>query len=90
MKALKPTMREKKRYLYLTGKDLKRNVPKAISDFIGQLGASEASVHFIEANENSAIISINREALEKVKASLALSKERIEVTKVSGTIKGLN
>jgi RNase P/RNase MRP subunit POP5 len=40
------------------------------------------------SEENSGIISINREMLEKVK-EVCSSKERIEVLKVSGTLKGL-
>jgi RNase P/RNase MRP subunit POP5 len=39
--------------------------------------------------QDSVIISINREMLNQVKASFLISPEKIEVLRVSGTIKGL-
>lgn len=89
MKALIPSHKENKRYLLLRGKNLVKNVPEAIKEFIGVLGISEASPTFIESKTDKAILSINRKSLEKIRASLALSKEKIEVLKVSGTLKGL-
>jgi len=86
MKALIPSHREKKRYLLLKGKDLKKNVPQAIKEFVGNLGLSEATPIPIKEN----IFSVNRKSLEKVKASLAVYPEKIELIKVSGTLKGLN
>lgn len=89
MKALIPSHRENKRYLLLKGKNLKKEVPLAIKEFIGTLGMSEAVPHFIESEGDTAILSINRKSLEKVRASFALSKKRIEVLRVSGTLKKL-
>jgi len=89
MKALIPSHRENKRYLSLKGKNLKKEVPLAIREFIGTLGMSEAVPKFIESNEGSAILSINRKSLEKVRAAFALWTKRIEVLKVSGTLKQL-
>ena len=89
MKALIPTHRENKRYLKITGKNLKKIVPEAIKEFSGILGLSEASLNWIKSEKESAIISINRESLEKVRASFCFSNERIVVEKVSGTLKGL-
>ncbi|MDP2672662.1 MAG: hypothetical protein Q8O84_02525 [Nanoarchaeota archaeon] len=89
MKPLKPSMRERKRYLLVGGKNLKENIPKAIKDFIGVLGMSKTSLSFIKSNQDSVIISINREMLDKVRASLCVWPEKMEVKKVSGTIKGL-
>ena len=89
MKPLKPSMRERKRYLLVSGKNLKENIPKAIKDFIGVLGMSKTSLSFIKSDENSAIISINREMLDKVRASLCVWPEKMSVKRVSGTIKGL-
>lgn len=85
MKALKPSMREKKRYLLLKGKNLKVNVEKAILEFIGVLGMSKAGLKFVKPN----IISVNRESVNHVRASLAVWPDKIEVLKVSGTLKGL-
>ena len=89
MKPLKPSMREKKRYLKLSGKNLDKNVEKAILDFIGILGMSKTSLAWIKKGKNSAIISINRRSLDHVRASFAVFPEEILVKKVSGTLKGL-
>ena len=85
MKALKPSMKERKRYLLLKGKNLKQNVEKSIKEFIGTLGLSQASPKFIKDN----ILCINRKSLDHVKASFAVWPEKIEVIKISGTLKGL-
>ena len=85
MKALIPSHREKKRYLLLQGKDLKKNVPNAIKQFVGILGLSKATPIWIKEN----VFSINRKSLDKVKASFAVYSEKIEVLRVSGTLKGL-
>jgi len=42
-----------------------------------------------EAENEKAIICINREAINEVRASFAVFPEKIEVKKVSGTLKGL-
>jgi len=85
MKPLKPSMKENKRYLLIKGKNLKSNVEKAILEFIGVLGLSESGLSFIKNN----VICINRKSVDKVRASLALYADKIEVLKVSGTVKGL-
>jgi hypothetical protein len=50
MKSLKPTMRENKRYLLVSGESSKINIEKAILDFIGVLGMSKTSLDFIKTN----------------------------------------
>ena len=91
MKPLKPSIKENKRYLIVRGRNLKENIPKAIKDFVGVLGMSKASLEFIKFFENEgAIISVNRESLNNVRASFVVWPEKIEVMKVSGTLKGLN
>jgi len=85
MKALIPSHREKKRYLLLEGKNLKKNVEKAIKEFVGILGLSEVSPAWIKKN----ILSVNRKYLDKVKASFAIYPEKIGVKKVASTLKGL-
>jgi len=85
MKPLKPTMKERKRYLLLKGKNLKPNVEEAIKDFIGVLGLSKTSPVWIKED----ILCINRKSLDHVKASFAIWPEQIKVVKISGTLKGL-
>ncbi len=89
MKSLKPSFREKKRYLLVRGKNLKENIAKAVKDFIGVLGMSEASMETIKFGENWAVISANRNSVDKIRASLSVWPEKIEVQKVSGTLRGL-
>jgi len=89
MKALKPSMRENKRYLLIKGKNLKENVEKAILEFIGVLGMSKTGFGFVKAGKDYVIISINREAINEVRASLCVWPEKMTVEKVSGTLKGL-
>jgi len=89
MKALKPSMREKKRYLLLEGDDLKKNVEKSILDFIGVFGFSKTGLEWIKQRANNAIICINREMVNQVRASFVVWNKKIEVKRVSGTLKGL-
>ena len=89
MKSLKPSARENKRYLKLKGKNLVENVEKAVKDFVGALGLSEASMKWIESDKTSGILAITRESIDKIRASFAISSENIAVERVSGTLKGL-
>ena len=82
MRALKPSMKEKKRYLLIKGKNLKKNIEKSILEFIGILGMSKTGLSWIRTSNNSAVICVNREMVDKVRASLAISKEKIEVVKL--------
>lgn len=91
MKPLIPSHKENKRYLLVKGKELKKNVEKAILEFSGVLGMSKCGLSFISSDlaSNSAIICINREAVDLVRASLVVFPEKMEVSKVSGTLKSL-
>jgi RNase P/RNase MRP subunit POP5 len=85
MKSLIPSHREDKRYLLLKGNDLKKNVEKAILEFTGTLGLSKCGLSFVKNN----VVCINRKAVDLVKASFAVFPEKIEILKVSGTLKRL-
>lgn len=85
MKPLIPSHKENKRYLLIRGKDIKKNVEKAILEFSGTLGMSRCGLSFIKKD----IICVNRKAVDLVRASFAVFPEKIEVLKVSGTLKGL-
>ena len=88
-------MREKKRYLLVRGKNLRENVRRAVLEFVGVRGMSKACLNFIEEKypkgheKDCAIVSVDRKAVELVRASLVVAPEKMEVLKVSGTIKGL-
>jgi len=90
MKPLKPSMREKKRYLLVKGKNPKENIEEALKDFLGVLGMSKLGLGWIKTEKDSAIISINREMVDNVRASLVVWPEKMTVKRVSGTLKGLN
>lgn len=91
MKALIPSHKENKRYLLVSGKNLEENIEKAILDFAGVLGMSKCGLDFVkdDSRKNSAIISINRKAVDLARASFVVFPEKIEVLRVSGTLKGL-
>lgn len=92
MKPLIASHKENKRYLLINGKDLKENIERAILEFSGILGMSKCGLSFISFNskENSAVICINRESVDLVRASLAVFPEKIQVLRISGTLKGLS
>jgi RNase P/RNase MRP subunit POP5 len=90
MKSLRPSSKENKRYLFIVGKNLKENIEKAILDFGGIWGMSKCGLSFIKSEKDSSIISINRESVDLVRASLAVFPEKMEVLKVSGTLKKLS
>ena len=88
MRSLKPSLKENKRYLLIKGKNINSDIEKAILDFIGVLGMSKVGLSFIKSNEDC-IICINREMVDSVRASLCAYPKKMEVIKVSGTLKGL-
>jgi RNase P/RNase MRP subunit POP5 len=90
MKPLKPSHREKKRYLLIKGKDVnKKNIENVILEFIGVLGFAESSPQIVKSNKTSAILVINRKSLDKIRASFLMSKKDLQIVKVSGAIGNL-
>ena len=87
MKPLKPSHREKKRYLLVKGKDVsKKGIEDAILEYIGVLGFAEASSQVVKFGKGWIILAINRNSLDKIKASFLISGKDINVVKVSGGI----
>ena len=90
MKPLKPSHRENKRYLLVKGKDAnKRIIEEVILEFIGVLGFGEACPKIVKSGKNSLVLAINRQSLDKIRASFTISNKDLQVTKVSGSIKNL-
>lgn len=88
-KRLKPTLRDKKRYILARGS--RDDIEKAILEFIGILGYAKAGVKFVKkewSRSGEIILAINREKLNEVRGALAL--KGIHVLGVSGTLKGLS
>ena len=87
MLALKSSARDSKRYILIKG--LRSSVEKAILEYIGVLGWAEAAPVFVSEIAGEGIVCVNREALNNVRAALALAKDTLTVLRVSGTLKGL-
>ncbi len=84
---LKPSARLNRRYLLIRG--TRENVEEAILEYIGVLGWAKAAPAFLTHGSNC-VLAINREEIVNVRAALALSRDKIEVLRVSGTLKGLS
>lgn len=93
MKALKPSHREHKRYLLLSGKDAsKENIEETILKFIGILGFAKASPEFIKLTkpkQGKLVLSVNRQELDKIKSAFAVSNKDITIERISGVISNL-
>lgn len=87
MKPLKPSHREKKRYLLIKGKDAnKKIIEEVILDFIGGLGYAEANPKIIKQTKQRVILAINRKSLDKVRTSFLMSEKDLNIVKVSGSL----
>ncbi len=88
MKKLKPSHREKKRYLLIENA-CEKTIEKVILDYIGILGYAKASPKTIVRLKDKIILAINRSELDKVRAAFLLSGKDIKILKVSGSLKKL-
>jgi RNase P/RNase MRP subunit POP5 len=85
----KPSQRLRRRYLLIKGN--KKDVEKAILDYIGVLGWAKASPLFVKWKEKGKVVlAVSRKELDNIRASFEINKEKIEVLKVSGTLDGLS
>jgi len=83
---LKNAERDNRRYMLIQERDNEK-IEKAILDYIGILGFAKSAYIKVLSENNQTISAVRREELEKVKAALALAG--INITKISGTLKGL-
>ncbi len=87
MKPLKPSHREKKRYLLIKGRDAeKKIIEEVILEFIGVLGFAQSSPQVVNRFEGKIILAINRNSLDKVRASFLMSGKDLRIEKVSGGV----
>jgi len=90
MKPLKPSHREKKRYLSIKGNDASPAViEKAILEFIGVLGHAEASPMVINKKKNEVVLAVNRGSLDRVRTAFLMSGKDLHIEKVSGSVKNV-
>ncbi len=101
LKALIPSLREKKRYVAFeiqTEKKLefdeaKKSVESSIKEFLGDLGMARSGIIFMKDwKDNKGIIKVNTNFVDEIKASLALIKDvnqnkaKVRSLLVSGSI----
>ena len=84
---VKPSAKIKRRYILIEGDRTK--VEKAILDYIGILGWAKAAPHFVKSELKNLVLAIERKSLTNIRAAFEISKEKIKILKVSGTLKGL-
>jgi RNase P/RNase MRP subunit POP5 len=93
MKPLIPSHKENKRYLLVRGNNVRQNIEKAILEFSGIIGMSRCCLSFIKPEKDfgkdTLVICVNRDCVDLIRASLVVYPEKMEVVKVSGTLKGL-
>lgn len=90
MKSLKPSHREKKRYMLIEGRDASKEIiEKTILDYIGILGFAKACPQIVKRSKNKLILAVNRSEISKVRASFLLSGKRLQIKKISGSLKKL-
>lgn len=86
---LPASMRTKRRYLRIQG-GTKEVIERALLQGLGTLGWARAAPLFVTVPALPGIVlSVDRRYLNDVRAALELAPERITVTRVSGTLKGL-
>ncbi len=90
MKPLKPSHREKKRYVLIKGRDAsKKIIEEVILEFVGVLGFAEASPQVVKSAQGQIVLAINRGSLDKIRASFLMGGKDLEIVRVSGTLKKL-
>jgi len=101
LKALLPSLREKKRYVAfeveskddISFKDVKETIEVSVNKLIGDLGSASAGIQFLKDwKNNKGILRVNTKYVDHVKASLTLvedvnnQKIKIKSLEVSGII----
>ena len=87
---LNPSAKIKRRYILIDASS-RDSVEKELLEALGTLGISKAKMVFVNpVNTKGIIISVERGALDLIRAALEISKENIKILRVSGTLKGLN
>lgn len=102
LKALLPSLRERKRYLVfklISKTDIKdfnavkTEIKDSLKNLIGDLGMAKADIRFIKEKNNKGVIMINHTFLDHLRAGLALVEKVKEVPVIicsiaaSGTVK---
>ena len=84
----KPSAKIKRRYLLIEGAG-REKIEKTILDYVGILGWAKASPYFVKTGAKKIVLAVNRKETNNIRAAFEISKEKIKVIRVSGTLKGL-
>tara|TARA_Y100000034_G_C6882659_1_gene404726 strand:+ start:1105 stop:1395 length:291 start_codon:yes stop_codon:yes gene_type:complete len=82
-----------RRYLLIEGK--MEDVKSVVLDGVGTIGWAKAAPVFVsggrvkDLGKGKIVLAIDRGSLTNVRASFELSKKKVKIIKVSGTLKGL-
>ncbi len=87
MLKLKPSARAKRRYLLLKGN--RKDIENSILEYVGIWGWAKAAPVFVKKSGENYVLAINRSETDKIIGSFAIYPEKIDVLKISGTLKGL-
>lgn len=99
IKPLRPTQREKQRYLTyavwsetsLPSAEIQHTVDTTLLHFMGELPYGKAGIQFVEHTSRGGIIRMNRDAVDAVKAGLMMvnNVQRNRVVLTSSTVSGM-
>lgn len=84
---IKASAKVHRRYLLLKGS--KSGIEKAILDYIGVWGWSRAAPKFVKKSGVNWVLAVDRSAIDLIRGAFAVCADKIQVLKVSGTLKGL-
>lgn len=88
---IKPSAKINRRYLLLKGSS-KDEIEKVILEYLGVLGWAKAECVFViikGLTEGKSVLAVGRREVNNVRAAFEISDSKIEVLKVSETLRGL-
>jgi len=90
MKAILPSLKEKKRYIVFetekTMKAIDNIIKSACLKFLGTYGCSKAGIQVLKTSNKKTIIRVNNKYVDHIKTALALNTKG-KCTAVSGVLK---
>lgn len=84
----KPSDKVQRRYVLIDSEN-KDKVEDLLKEYLGVLGFAKASPLFLKSKDGKIILAVLRKEVDNVRAGFEMSKEKIKIIRVSGTIDGL-
>lgn len=85
---IKPSAKINRRYLLIEAKN-RSEIENTILEYVGILGWAKAAPKFVKTEGKKYILAIERKELTNIRAAFEASDKKINVLRVSGTLKGL-